>query len=242
MTLAIRPSFPPLFRDERATPGAAFATAIQRATDGTDAGHVVWAERDDAMEAALVLAPEAPLADAIGILFAAANGMADAIGALGPPETAVHNVWPGGLSVNGAPCGQLRVAASTTDAAAVPDWLVIGAMVRYRLDSVTDPGTMPDRTALAEEGCADVTPDRLLESWSRHTLAWINRWLDEGLMPLHKAWIGRATGIGSPLPADDPSGPGVAIGLDEHGGLLVRGADGATRVHPLTAMLDGTAR
>ena len=58
----------------------------------------------------------------------------------------------------------------------------------------------PDRTALFVEGCADVDPARLVESWARHTLAWIARWEDEGPRPLHAEWRGLALQISASLP------------------------------------------
>ena len=96
-----------------------------------------------------------------------------------------------------------------------------------------DGGENPDRTCLFHEGCADVTPLRLLESWSRHTLVWINRWLDDGLAPLHAAWRERAWEMGEPL----PDGSGTFMGLDEDGGMLVK-TDQTTSIRPLTDILD----
>lgn len=234
----MRPSFPPLLHPEQAAPGTVFAKAVSRAAMGTDAGLLIWSERFDALEAALVLAPEVSLDRAVGVVMAAGCGMADALGAIAPPEVALHHVWPGGFRVNGAPCGSLRAAASTADPSAEPDWLVVGVTMPYMLENTDDPGFEAHRTALCEEGCAEVTPGRLLESWSRHCLVWINRWLDEGMAPVHAAWRDRAWGLGEPLPEGDPHGPGVAMGLDELGGLLVKQADGTTRLHPLTAFLD----
>lgn len=227
------PSFPPLLRGE-ATPAGMdpFAKAVAAAALGADPGLVTWTPNPAALDAALVLAPEAPLERAVSVTFAVALGLADALGALAPPEVAVHFVWPGTVKVNGGDCGRLRAAASTADPAAEPDWLVVGVHVDYLMPNMDEPGRNPEQTCLAEEGCIDVTPPRLIESWSRHTLVWINRWLDDGLRPVHDAWRARAWGLGEPLP-----GGGIFLGLDELGGMLVR--DGpATELRPLTAMLE----
>ena len=92
----------------------------------------------------------------------------------------------------------------------------------------------PDVAALPMilEGCIDVTPLKLLESWSRHTLVWINRWLDDGFQPLHAAWRERAWGMGEPLPEG-----GLFMGIDEQGGMLVKAAK-TTELRPLTAVLE----
>lgn len=226
------PSFPPLLTGEKAPAGIdPFEKAQVAAMMGCDAGLVVWSDRDDAMAAALVLAPEQPLAKAISIAFAPAIGFVDALGALGPPETAIHHVWPGAFKVNGADCGHLRAAASTTDPSAEPDWLVLAIHVPFL--PLGDGGEDPTRTCLFQEGCADLTPANLLESWSRHTLVWINRWLDDGLSPLHAAWRERAWEMGKPL----PDGSGIFMGLDEDGGMLVKSGD-TTAARPLTDLLD----
>lgn len=226
------PSFPPLLAGEEAPTGVdPFDKAVASALIGCDPGLVVWANRADALSAALVLAPEQPLADAASILFAPAIGFVDALGALGPPEVAIHHVWPTGFKVNAADCGGLRIAASTTDPDAEPDWIVIGIEVPFLLAG--DGGDDPTKTCLMNEGCADVTPMALIESWARHTLVWINRWLDDGISPLHAAWRERAWGIGEGL----PDGRGTFMGLDEKGGMLVKTAEG-TRLHPLTEILE----
>ena len=227
------PLFPPLLRGEEAPRGQdPFGKAVALASVGTDAGRLVWARDPTALRAAVVLAPEERLADAITVVFAVALGLGDALGALAPPEVAVHYVWPGGFKVNGGDCGSLRAAASTTDEAAIPDWLVVGLDVPYLPPEGQEPGETPEATALALEGCVEVTPLRLLESFSRHMLVWINRREDEGLAPLHAAWRERAWGIGEELP-----GGGTYLGLDERGGQLVRTGK-ATELRPLIRLLE----
>lgn len=233
-TLLEAPTFPPLLKGRAVPPGQdPFAKAVAEAGLGADPGLVAWSPAEDRMEAAILLAPDKPLGEAMTAVFAVALGLGDAIGALAPPEVAVHYDWPDGLRVNGARCGGFRAAASTDDPRAEPDWIVVGVTVRFLADAA-DPGSVPDRTCLVEEGCGEITPSRLLESWSRHALVWINTLTDEGFAPLHEAWRGRAWGLGEPL-AD---GSGVFMGLDEHGGQLVKTA-GGTVLRPLTVMLEG---
>lgn len=233
MTPDEQPSFPPLLKGEETLPGIdPFAKAVASAALGADPGLICWARDETALRAALVLAPEAPLERAIGITFAVALGLGNALGALAPPEVAVHYVWPGAFKINGADCGAMRAAAATTDPAAVPDWLVIGVEMPYRRPSEAEPGYRPDQTSLIEEGCIEVTPLKLLDSWSRHTLVWINRWLDDGFQPLHTAWRERAWGIG-----EDLADGGTFMGLDELGGMVVK-TPKTTEIRPLTTMLE----
>lgn len=230
-------SFPPLFRGEAAPFGVdPFAKAVSTAALGCDPGLIVHNQGGRSLQAALVLAPDAPLEEAMAMVFAAGLGFSDALGALGPPEVGVHLEWPDGVRVNGARCGRLRAAAATRDPAAQPDWLVVGIDIDVVLPDGLEPGVDPDRTALHEEGCVDVDPYQLLESWSKHALVWINYWLDEGMSRLHAEWRAKAHGVGETMTLADGS-RGLFLGLDERGGMLLRDG-GETRLIPLSAMLE----
>ncbi len=237
---AALPSFPPLLRGEEAA-GDPFAHATARARAGADPGLLAWARRADALHAAILLAPEDPLGRAIGVYLAAPVALGDALGALSPPEVAVHYTWPGGILVNGARCGRVRAAAATADPEAVPDWLVLGVEMPFLPPPDAEGGETPDRTCLHAEGCGEILPIDLLESWSRHMLLWINTFVADGLAPLHAAWRARAWKPGEPLhdPLPDPLPDGTTmLGLDENGGLLLRRPDGTTALRPLTGALE----
>lgn len=232
------PLFPPLLSG-KATDANPLAVAVEYAEAGTDAGLIVHRIRPDHLKAAIVLAPEVALEDAMAMAIAAANGFGDAFGALAPSEIAAHFDWPGGFRINGARCGGLRAAASTRDAGTVPDWLVIAIDVPFFRDAAHEPGDAPDETTLWEEGCAEIEPGRLLESWSRHLLVAINTWEEDGLRPLHADWCGRSFSLSKDV--DFTLGgtryKGQFTGLDEKGGMVLKSADGS-RILPLTLMLD----
>jgi len=231
----MRPDFPPLLKGKpvgRLDPfGKALADIL---TGGVQPGLVHYAETEDAMRAAVTLAPEQPLGEAMGALFAVQLGLADALGALAPPEVAVHFSWPDRIKVNGALCGRFRAAASTDDPAAEPDWLIIGAEMPILPVPGAEPGARPDETTLYGEGCVELTAPQLIESWSRHMLVWIHRYLAEGLAPLHAAWRAKCDDLGEDVSTPEP---GLFVGLDEAGGMLLRQGED-TRLLPLTTMLE----
>lgn len=235
------PTFPPLLRGEAMAAGMdPFAKAVSGAITGIDAGLVTYALEPHRIRAAMVLAPEAPLEDAMAMVFAAALGFGDALGALAPPEVGVHMDWPGGLRVNGAKCGRIRAAAADTPPDQEPDWLIVGFDVPvFPTGDTVEPGQEPDNTTLSEEGCGEISANRLVESWARHTLVWINRWLDEGLPALHGDWRARVFGLGEEITliAEGKTLAGTFVGLDEKGGALVRTATQTTLV-PLSSMLE----
>jgi biotin-(acetyl-CoA carboxylase) ligase len=230
------PSFPPLFSG-LAVEGQAdpFDKACAEAARGCDAGLVVYNLGADALRASLVFAPDVALEDAAAMLPLCGVGFQNALGALAPPEVAVHLDWDGGLRINGASCGRLRIAASTDDPKAEPDWLVVGLELPLWPES-NDMGHTPDQTALYAEGCADVNASDLLESWVKHTLVGINTWLEGGAAVLQSEWRGLAHGVGEEIQMKGRTG--TYLGVDERFGMLLRDTE-QTHLIPLTRLLEG---
>lgn len=235
------PVFPPLMRGMEVSPGADPALkACAEAALGCDPGLICYAPRDDALSAALVLAPEMPLEQAMAVLPLCGVALQNALGALAPPEVAVHLDWDGGLRVNGASCGRLTAAAATTDPGAEPDWLVIGLHVPFIPPETPEGAEDPDQTALHLEGCAELSPLQLLESWARHALHHLHRLEDaQGRKDLHRDWRGLAWKMGEE--AETALGgetlSGTFLGVDEDFGMLLRVEGGETRLIPLSSVL-----
>jgi biotin-(acetyl-CoA carboxylase) ligase len=232
------PRFPPLMVGEPvegATDPMAHARAL--AALGCDGGTVVYNIQADRLRAAIVFAPEVALEDAMAMLPVCGVGFQNALGALAPPEVAVHLTWEGGIRLNGAACGALRVSADPVAPDAVPDWLVVGFDLPVLLTDAA-PGAAPERTALYEEGCSEVSLTQLVESWARHTLVWINRWQEEGNAPLHAEWMGLLQGVGEAVSRDGLSG--TFLGLDDRFGMLLRDAQ-TTHLVPMSRLLEDDA-
>ncbi len=229
-------TFPPLMYGEAADTSP-FEYATMKAIQGCDAGLVAHNLQPNHMSGALVLAPEVPLSEAAAMLPLCGIGFQNALGALAPPEVAVHLEWDGRIRINGAQCGGLRMTAASEDPAEIPDWIVVGLDLPLWPDSDDDAGHAPDQTTLYAEGCVDVAADRLMEAWARHTLNWIQRWESDGIRPLHAEWRGLAHGIGEPLTHDGQSG--TFVGIDEQFGMLFRHGD-TTRLIPLTSLLEAS--
>jgi biotin-(acetyl-CoA carboxylase) ligase len=226
-------SFPPLFHAEPVSGNTdPFDKARTNATLGCDSGLLVHNVTPDRLRAAIVFAPEIPLEQAMAMLPTCGIGFQNALGALAPPEVAVQLAWTGDIILNGGKAGHLRAAASNNDASAIPDWLVIGLELQLIPRSENDPGLTPEQTSLFQEGCADVSPLRLLESWARHTLVWLNTFANDGPAALHAEWRGLSVGIGEAT-ADG----GTFVGIDENFGMLLRQGDN-TRLLPLSSLLE----
>jgi biotin-(acetyl-CoA carboxylase) ligase len=231
------PSFPPLFSgfpvEGQIDP---FDKACAEAARGCDAGLVVYNLSASSLRAAIVFAPDVTLGDAMAMLPLCGVGFQNALGALAPPEVAVHLEWDGGMRINGASCGRLRAAASCDDPNGEPDWLIVGLELPLWPES-EDMGHTPDHTALYAEGCTDVNAMDLLESWVKHTLVGINTWLEGGVATLHGEWRGLAHGIGEAIEKDGMRG--TYLGVDEQFGMLLRD-ETQTKLIPLTSLLEGS--
>ena len=229
---------PPLLRGE-AVRGNVLRTAVERAREGIDPGLIVHDFDAGLLSACLVLAPELPLASAMAMVPAIANGFADAFGALAPAEVGCTFEWPGTIRINDGSCGRVRAAASTGDPAAEPDWLVIGFEIRFFEEGGGEPGLNPERTTLHEECCACIEPARLLEGWARHSLVWIDRWQEEGMRRLHESWRARMHPPGRTVLFElgGHKQAGRFVGLDEQGGMLLETGNGM-QLLPLSRMLE----
>ncbi len=229
-----QPVFPPLLQGTPVQGGEDPFDRLQAmAVLGCDAGIVAHSIQADRIRVAIVFAPEVELKNALAMLPLCEVGFQNALGALAPPEVAVHLSWDGLISVNGATCGRFKVAASTDDPNQVPDWLIVGWELAL-LQTGDAPGENPDITALYDEGCADVSPITLLESWSRHMLTWLNRWEEDGNAPLHNEWMGLLQNVGEAIAQDGRSG--VFVGTDENFGMLLRD-EKETHLIPLFSLL-----
>lgn len=228
-------NFPPLFEEMAVSSETCpFTKACALATLGCASGTLVHSITAECLRAAIVFAPEMPLAQAMAVFPACGAGFQNAFGALAPPEITLDLTWGGDILVNGAIAGRLRVAASSDDPYAEPDWLVVGIEVQLIPRGADDPGLQPDLTCLYEEGCAELSPIDLLEGWARHTLVWINGVTDGDIAPLHSEWRGFLYGIGEDITMPDITGK--FMGLDEDFGMLIRNGEETTLI-PLVDLL-----
>lgn len=232
--MSLLPEFPPLMQGIHAAGADPFEAACSEAIRGCDAGTILYDITPERLRAAIVFAPEVPLRTASAMLPLTGVAVQNALGAIGPAELPVHLQWDGPVRVNGAVCGGIRGLTDSGDPDHVPDWLVTGFDLTFARPGIAG-GETPDETDLYSEGCGDLSPTQLLESWSRHLLNWIARWEDEGMAPLHREYAGLVHGMGTDVTVLGRHGH--FLGLDEHLGLLLR-ADGQTTVLPVSDLLE----
>jgi len=130
--------------------------------------------------------------------------------------------WPNDLLLDGAKLSGILLERAD-------DAVVIGVGVNL----VQHPESL-DRpaTSLAVLG---VTPDpaNFLETLAAAFERWLSIWRNEGLAPVRARWLARAHPVGTALTARLPDGgaiDGLFAGLDSEGALILRLADGTSRV------------
>ena len=237
------PEFPPLLTGHsipgRADPLLLAKEGILKEKYG--AGDVLWSKSHENVELAIVLEPEVALGNAVQMIPLTMVACGDCLGVLTPPQVGVTFHWPNVIKVNDGSVGEVRAIASATDSGEVPDWLIVGLKIRLRHSQRNfEPGDDPSVTALAEEGCADLTRSEFIDSFTRHFLTWINHWNDEGFKPVHAAWLYRTTSLNENITVN-LRGDGfdcVFLGLDENGNLLGRTENGQVCNRNLAEILE----
>ena len=169
-----------------------FNKAIAAASN-SDAGTVFYSESTEFVEIAVVLNPEVKKIKCNQMLYLMMVAAGDSIGALAPPEVVVSYSYPGFIFLNQGEAGLVKIeVSSSTNEDIIPDWIVVGLKLRLNNQlQIDEDNIQPDITSLADEGAGFVSRTRAVESLSRHFLAWISQWEDEGFKPVVDIWNSR---------------------------------------------------
>ncbi len=195
------------------------------------AGTLVWHASPSQSDAgrfdfAVVLEPEAPLAEARRAFIVAMLSLGDALAAHCPPERAVGFGWAGELLLDASRLGgmRLRVAPNTPEDG-VPDWIVIGVELIADRDHLSAPGSRPGSISMLEEEFDD--PAVLLESFAAYLMLNFDRMKHEGFDALAARYTGRLVAGGTLMQSGDLQTPDGISRLKEAVDLTPwRGATG----------------
>lgn len=217
--------------------------AVRRARQGAGEGTLIWArEQTHArtvrgkqwyapcgnLHCALIIEPEYDNLTAQQLLYIAAISTGTAIADLISAMTGLRWRWPGEILINDLKSGMLHFSAPGDDANPYP-WLVLGVSVNV---AQHPPNPEPERfNSMHASGTPEASVEALLEGFSRHFLAWINRWADEGFEPVRKAWTLRADGIGEAVTLCSRGNKlsGKLVGINHRGEAELELDDGITR-------------
>ena len=192
--------------------GDAFAHGCGIAAE-TGAGTLVWVRRYDLVEFAVVLEPDEPLVSARRAFFAGMNATADAIAVHCPPEREVSFAWPDTILFDGGVLGGARLGwpkdCGETD---VPEWLVLGVMLRAADMAHMGEAEAASGVALLNEGFEMVDTEAIIGSFARHLMTAFDQWNERGFDPVARDYLERL----SKENADERRG------IDVNGDLLIR--------------------
>jgi hypothetical protein len=170
------PDLPPLFSARLATAeGDVARQAAEGAANGAlGAGDILWREEDEWLRLALVVEPDAPLAEGgAALLRQWLEAIRLALVRLLPPLVTVETAGRD-LLLNGARAGAVRLllpaAADEAAEERAADWAVLALDLRLRLPAGEEPGAHPERTAVAEEGGAQLAAPQIVAECARYFL------------------------------------------------------------------------
>lgn len=211
-----------------------------RAQDGAADGTVVWAREQTAgrgrcgrgwsspignLFTSTLFRPQRNAAQAAQLSLVTAVALADTLAALLSARP-VACKWPNDILVDGKKtAGILLESHGYGD---VVDWVIVGCGINV----VSHPEeTAYPTTHVNAEVAGDVALDALLEQYLRHLFSWRDRWLEEGVEPVRRAWVARAAGLGEAITVRLPDRElsGRFEDMDADGALLLRLPDGGQR-------------
>jgi BirA family biotin operon repressor/biotin-[acetyl-CoA-carboxylase] ligase len=210
--------------------------AARRAGDDAEEGTLIWAtEQGDArtrrghrwfsppgnLYCALILRPDFSNERSGQLAYVAALAAGSALAGLLSPMTGLRYRWPSDLYINELKAGQIMLGSSGGGGDPY-EWLVVGTMINVALHP---PNPEPEEfNSVHASGASEVTVPQLLEDYTRYFLNWINRWAEDGFVPIGRQWQIRADGVGEEMELDfaDRHLQGTFVELDEKGKLVLR--------------------
>lgn len=214
------------------------AEATRLAAAGADDGTLVWADKDDRLDCAVILHPETGRERLAQLVFVAMLGLGDAMGSAAPPMLELTYSWPNRIMANGGVAARIGlVVAEDTAGGVIPAWLIIHAGVNIDIPLPESWDVDNPITSLKSQGCEDLTTPGLLENYSRHLLTWVNRWEDDGFAPVRTMWLNHVPNRDEhiEIEAGGQRISGVFHDIGDDGALVLKAEGKPRSIDPVTA-------
>lgn len=155
-----------------------------------EVGDLFWSPDNSTASLAIVLAPEVAFDRVVEMLPLSMVALGECLAEILPPQVSVRFRDLKTVIINDGVVGHVEAAVAKTKLISdVPDWLVIGVVVKLDHSGVeAEPGAQPDITALIEEGWDNVDRNKFIEIFSRHFQSWLAIWQDDGVGRLADGW------------------------------------------------------
>lgn len=197
----------------------------ERQTSGRGRQGRVWSSAEGNLHASTLVRLRAIDPQAATLALVAAVALEEVVSAYLPLAREGGRTvlkWPNDLLLDGAKLSGILLERADDSVV-----IGIGVNLAHHPESLDRPAT-----SLAVHG---VTPDPadFLETLATAFERWLSIWRNEGLAPVRTRWLDRAHPAGTALTARLPDGSavdGLFTGLDSEGALILRLADGTSRV------------
>lgn len=181
---------------------SARAHAERLAARGADEGTLVWAKKqteglarrgkywisgDRNLHCAIILRPEDSFETCCQLSLLAAVCTCQAITLVGEPMEELRLGWPNEVFLNRGKVAAVHLSG-VLDGDGRVDWMVVSVNV----NTFSHPTSLGfEASSLRGEGFEEFDRIVVMEAFAREFLAWLNRWADQGLDPVRKAWLWR---------------------------------------------------
>jgi len=180
---------------------SARAQAERLAAAGADEGVLVWAKKQSEgsarrgkywisgsnnLHAAVILRPDFSLDACCQLSLVAAVSACQAVTLVGEPMEELRLGWPNDIYLNRGKVGAVHLSGALSGDRV--EWLVVSVNLNT-FDH--PPGLGFKASSLRTEGFERHARVDVLEAFAREFLAWLNRWADDGLEPVRRAWLWR---------------------------------------------------
>lgn len=224
-------NLPPVYELISLERSGALEEAIRLAIQGADEGTLIWRRAPlvttavTDLDCALILRPDCRLDTAAQLIYVAAVSLGSALSEAIQSLVGLRFRWPNRVQVGLEHTAFLELRWPLEWARAEARnvaWLVLGARLKGRLDTIADDAPFPDPRS---------TEAKILEGFGKHFLADINRWAEAGFQQTRKRWLSRADGVDEPiqLAVGNNSVEGIFETIDDQGRLALRTNDGVRR-------------
>lgn len=160
---------------------------VKKQTEGTGRRGKYWISGHNNLHCAVILRPEDPFESCCEIALVAGVSTIQAITIVGEPMEEIRAGWPNDVYLNRGKVAGIHLSGALNAGGGV-EW----AVVSVNINTFEHPESLGAAAAsLRGEGFETFERTVVLEGFAREFLAWLNRWADEGLDPVRKAWLWR---------------------------------------------------
>jgi len=186
-----------------------------------------WESPTGNLAATLLIAPGKPASECAQLSFVTAIAAADTASGFAP-SAEIRVKWPNDILADGKKfVGILLESASGADASLAYLAIGVGMNLAY-----FPPDTEYPVTSLAALGVSVPSASQALAQLAAHFAKWYDIWMNAGFSPIQDAWLARAAGLGTRIRArlTHEETSGIFEGIDNTGALILREAQGRTRL------------